>query len=140
MTTPIGIPNEAMTRTDMEDVACLAVGTYLRTQVASLSIQSICQRASNPCLVEVDYTLVGTGTYDLDLATSAFSLDSTNGINGTWHRLTPLTSDAKHTPTPLVLTGSPQQGRFVANLCDHVSTFLEDPKIVVRLTFTRTDV
>ncbi len=135
----------------LEEVDCIAHGTYFEVNPAKLTVLSVCQRPTNPCIVEIEYKVEGNGVYDLDEDLTLFSLDTVNGTDGTWHKLVPLRSDERHTtdfPAPDVPGGMPYDRitvegevthRFVADMCDHVSTFMTDPKIHFLLVFRKAD-
>lgn len=74
-------------------------------------ITRICQRSDNPCIIEVSFHL-GTahGIYEFDGDLSGFSFDTTNGLDGVWHKLIPDIGDSGHNPSlnNLLLAGTNQ--------------------------------
>lgn len=63
-------------------------------------ITRICQRQDNPCIVEISFHLgTANGLYNYDPNTSGFSLDTTDGHDGTWHQLRTDEGDAGHNPS-----------------------------------------
>lgn len=112
---------------------CVAYGE--RTEVAELCIECIdlCQRAENPCIVEVRYKICAPGKYAFVDDLTLFSLDTTDGKDGTWHIMQAIETDAKHSGNTVISNGD-FVGTFVFDACDHVSSFFSEPKICVRLT------
>ena len=63
-------------------------------------IIDICQRTDEPCKVDVKFHLGSAeGIYYFQPNQSGFSLDTTNGRNGTWHQLRTDKTDAGHNPS-----------------------------------------
>jgi hypothetical protein len=63
-------------------------------------IVNICQRENAPCIIDVSFHLgTAIGIYNYQPALSGFSVDTTNGVDGTWHELRPDTSDTAHNPS-----------------------------------------
>lgn len=60
-------------------------------------IINVCQRVDDPCKIDIEFHL-GTahGIYHYQPNESGYSLDTTDGKNGTWHQLIPDTSDSNH--------------------------------------------
>ncbi len=57
----------------------------------------ICQRSDQPCKIDIDFHLgTAQGIFEYSQSESAFSIDSTNGFNGTWHELVPDYTDDFH--------------------------------------------
>lgn len=101
-----------------------------------LTILSIRQRPDNPCIVEVDFKISGDGVFGFSPDLCCFSLNTTNGINGEWHLLKPITTDAKFIGTEFEVHGI-RIGTFVFDGCDHVSSFFSEKKLTIRLTAER---
>jgi hypothetical protein len=116
---------------------CIAFGTFQETEDYCIECRSICQREENPCIVDIDYEVCGPGIFEFVPEHTAFSLDSTNGINGTWHILQAVETDPLHTGNEFQISGVRGAGRFVADLCDHISSFFSEPNICFRLTIRR---
>lgn len=114
---------------------CVAVGTYYDEPETVATCLGACQRPENPCIVDIDYALSGVGAYEMISDLTVFSLDTTDGFDGTWHLLRPLDTDSAHSGGILHLTGSSQVFRFVADMCDHVSSFFSETRICYRITF-----
>lgn len=119
---------------DLELVECLAVGGKSEQSEFCLECKSICQRAENPCIVDIDFEVCGPGTFEFVPELTAFSLDTTDGINGTWHILQAIETDSQHTGNEFEAAGARFQGRYVADMCDHVSGFFSEPRVCFRLT------
>jgi hypothetical protein len=109
-------------------------------------IVQICQRPSNPCIIDIaidlymcdengDPVMVSNPLNSVQIlyGLCAFSLDSTDGVNGTWHELKPLISDNQH--TGLVLISLPGTYNYVADMCDHFSSFFSISSMMFRLAF-----
>lgn len=120
--------------TILEVLPCVAFGTYQEIVEFDARCQSICQRPDNPCIVDVDFLLEGNGDYEIVPEYCMFSIDTTNGFDGTWHLLQPLETDALHFGRFLTVHGS-VIARYVADFCDHISSFFSEPRICFRLTF-----
>jgi hypothetical protein len=116
---------------------CIAFASYQEAEDYCVECKSICQREENPCLVDIDYEVCGPGVFEFVPEHTAFSLDSTNGINGTWHILQAVETDPLHTGNEFTITQVRGSGRFVADLCDHVSSFFSEPNICFRLTIRK---
>lgn len=127
---PIGstVPFDAV-----QVLECVAYGE--RTEVSELCIECIdlCQRAENPCIVEVRYKICAPGKYEFVDDLTLFSLDTTNGKDGTWHVMQAIETDSKHSGN-IVISNGDFVGTFVFDACDHISSFFSEPKICVRLT------
>jgi hypothetical protein len=63
-------------------------------------IIDICQDPNSPSHVHIRFHL-GTahGIWFMDYSQSGFSLDTTDGVNGIWHRLKPDIGNASHNPS-----------------------------------------
>jgi len=122
----------------IEDIDCIACGSIIQIVEIKATILSVCQRPSNPCIVEINFELEGDGedTYDIDEDLSVFSIDSTNGQNGTWYKLVPLVSDPVYTGPRYEVRGK-VTGVFVADMCNHVSSFMNEPKVSFYLVFKK---
>ena len=137
MTTMIYPQNTDAMRLDPEILKilpCMAFGTYIEDVQFDARCLSICQRPDNPCIVDIDFLIEGDDTYEIVPEYTLFSLDTTDGINGSWHVLKPIESDPLHFGQFLEVHGQ-VVARYVADLCDHVSTFFSEPRICFRLTF-----
>lgn len=122
---------------------CVIPGGYLETYW-EVKIVSVCQRPSNPCIVDIvtqvyecdeegNPVLNSMSTAQLVEELSAFSIDSTNGTDGAWYKLEGLSSDIKHDgDTTISLPGT---HNFVADMCDHFSTFFSTNSIMFKLIF-----
>jgi hypothetical protein len=118
----------------LEILPCLAYGSYIEEVVFDAHCLSMCQRPENPCIVDIDFLLEGDDVYEIVPEYTLFSLDTTDGFNGSWHVLQPVESDAQHFGQFLEVHGQ-VTGRYVADMCDHVSTFFSEPRVCFRLTF-----
>ena len=78
---------------------------------------------------------IPTATYSaqINYDKCSFSLDSTNGIDGSWYQLMPLQSDAQHSGEGVF--SLPGTYNFVADMCDHFSTFFSTSQIMFKLVF-----
>lgn len=112
---------------------CVVYGE--RTEVSESCIECIdlCQRPENPCIVEIRYKICAPGKYAFVDDLTLFSLDTTDGKNGTWHIMQAIETDPKHSGNKIISNGD-FVGTFVFDACDHVSSFFTEPKICVRLT------
>lgn len=132
---------------DLSDVPgageCVVPGGYLETHW-KVKIVSVCQRPSNPCIVDIvtqvhecdeegNPILNSMSTAQLVEELSAFSIDSTNGTDGTWYKLQALSSDTKHDGN--IAVSLPGTHNFVADMCDHFSTFFSTNSIMFKLIF-----
>lgn len=109
-----------------------------------VNILSVCQRPSNPCIIDIvvdlhtcdingDPIAFSTSQAEIIYDLCSFSLDSTNGIDGTWYQLNPLTSDSQHSgDNPISLPGT---YNFVADMCDHFSSFFSTNSLMFKLIF-----
>ena len=109
-----------------------------------VKIISTCQRPSNPCIVDIVvdiYTCdeegnpISSSIYQAEIINelSSFSINSTNGIDGDWYQLNPLSSDSQHSgPNAISIPGT---YNFVADMCDHFSTFFSTDKVAFKLVF-----
>lgn len=118
------------------------------TEETSWKIQiiSVCQRPSNPCTVDIvadihacdqdGNPIIGSDDYAVLMEElCSFSIDSTNGLDGTWYQLIPLITDSQHTgPGHITLPGT---YNFVADMCDHFSAFFSTDNIMFKLAFRR---
>jgi hypothetical protein len=123
---------------NLQLVSCLAIGGKTETSEFCLECKSICQRADNPCIVEIDFEVCGPGTFEFVPELTAFSVDTTDGINGSWYVLQAIETDPKHTGNEFEATTSRFIGKYVADMCDHVSGFFSAPRICFRLTVRKT--
>lgn len=112
---------------------CVAYGDRLEVSELCIECIDLCQRAENPCIVEVRYKICAPGKYAFVPDLTLYSLDTTNGLNGTWHVLQAIETDPKHSGNVVISHGD-FVGTFVFDACDHVSSFFSDQKICVRLT------
>ena len=129
----LAIPPDIFPHEFMDMLECAAVAQYRQICEPSVCCGSICQRPENPCIVDIDYCVGGDGRYELVPEMTAYSLDTTDGINGTWHILQALDTDPLHSGSDFVIHGE-QELRFVADMCDHVSSFFSEPKLCFRIT------
>jgi len=118
---------------DVNLLECFVSGTFRQDATFSIVCGPICQRPENPCLVDIDFTIEGDGIYELVPEYTLFSLDTTNGIDGTWHVLQPVETDAQHCGQFIEVHGS-QTFRYVADMCDHISSFFSEPRVCFRIT------
>lgn len=116
-------------------LCCVAVGTIKEEHTIEVCCLGACQRPENPCIVDIDYCLEGDGCYEMVPELTMYSLDTTDGIDGTWHLLQAVTTDPMHSGRTFQLNGQRMTLRFVADMCDHVSSFFSDPRICYRITF-----
>lgn len=112
---------------------CFATGTFEQNAIFELACGPICQRPDNPCIVDIDFTIAGDGIYELVPEYCLFSLDTTNGTDGTWHILQPVETDPLHCGQFIEVHGT-KVCRFVADMCDHISSFFSEPRICFRIT------
>lgn len=139
-------------------------------------ITRICQRQDEPCKIEISFHLgTANGIYFYQQGLSGFSLDTTNGKDGSWFELRPDINDSRHNPSlnntdlagtnsvdatwafamydpsnPLHTTQDPCIANwanlgipihtFVFDMCDHVSTWLSEPKVAFRLSFSKSQI
>lgn len=108
------------------------------------NIVSVCQRPSNPCIVDILIELhmcdeegnpveTYTNTAEIIYELCSFSLDSTNGQDGTWYQLNAITTDDQHSGlNPVSLPGT---YNFVADMCDHFSTFFSTSSVMFKTVF-----
>ena len=107
-------------------------------------IMSVCQRPSNPCIVDIvshihECDPEGNPLLSSDLLAAlipelcAFSIDSTNGIDGTWYQLHGIETDPNHMGSDAV--AMPGTHVFVADMCDHFSDFFSTDTVMFRLLF-----
>lgn len=78
---------------------CICADQTIGNQIYAVRphIIRICQREDNPCIVEISFHLgTANGIYQYDYSTSGFSLNTTDGHDGTWHQLRPDTGDSNH--------------------------------------------
>lgn len=118
---------------DIQLMECVAVGGKAKSSDWSIECLGLCQRPENPCIVDIDYKITGDGIFEFVPELTAFSLDTTDGIDGTWHILQAIETDPLFSGLAVESRGS-FQGRYVADLCDHISSFFSELKICVRLT------
>jgi hypothetical protein len=131
---PIGVTVWTFEDEILQLLPCLAFGTYREDVEFNARCLSICQRPDNPCIVDIDFVLEGDGEYEIVPDLTLFSLDTTDGFDGTWHLLQPIETDPQHFGQYLEVHGE-VVARYVADMCDHVSTFFSEPRICFRLTF-----
>lgn len=63
-------------------------------------IIKICQRVDDPCKIDIDFHLgTADGIYHMQPNSSGFSLDTSDGKNGTWHQLRTDSADPAHNPS-----------------------------------------
>lgn len=122
----------------LSGIDCLAVGGYRVSSTLALQILRIRQRPTQPCVLDIDYEAEGEGIYEIYPAATIFSTDTTDGVDGTWYMLTALSSDPQHSGNIITVQGK-VQGRFVVNMCNHVTDFLTQPRTAFRLTFILSD-
>lgn len=133
MSNPVGY---GFTLADFNGIPCIAVGGRSDQTGTLAKILRTRQRPGNPCIIEVDFKVVGDGVYGLNQSLCCFSINSTNGVNGTWNILTPLESDSRFCGMEFNVAGE-FLGTFVADACDHLSSFFSEKKVAIRLTVER---
>ena len=87
--------------------------------------------ADDQCEPNLSSTKLAQIVYEL----CAFSIDATSeyGVDGTWYRLNPIQSDGQHSgDAPFHLPGT---YNFVADMCDHFSTFFSTDSIKFKVVF-----
>lgn len=132
---PMGIaPQSQILDEDIVLFECFASGTFRKDIEFKVECGQICQRPDNPCIVDIDFKIVGDGIYELVPEYTLFSLDTTNGIDGSWNLLQPILTDPQHCGLFVEVHGE-KTCRFVADMCDHVSSFFSEPRICFRITF-----
>lgn len=122
----------------LSGIDCLAVGGYRVENTLALEILRVNQRPATPCVVDIDYEAKGNGVYELLQSATIFSVNTTDGVDGDWYLLTPLSSDSQHSGDTITVQGS-VQGRFVVNMCNHISNFLQQREVAFRITFILSD-
>jgi len=131
---PIHVPGtDDIVDEDLELFDCFVLGDYRQDATFKVVCGPICQRPENPCIVDIDFIIEGDGIYELVPDLCLFSLDTTNGIDGTWHILQPVETDPQHCGQFIEVHGS-QTFRFVADMCDHISSFFSEPRVCFRIT------
>lgn len=134
---PSRIVSTALDDTILSNIDCVANGSITKTAIIGCNILSVCQRASDPCVVEINFEISGDdSTYDIYQTYTLFSLDTTDGIDGTWHELEASSLDPAYTGDVYEVRGK-VNGTFVADMCNHVSTFMSDTSVTFRITLVK---
>jgi hypothetical protein len=100
-----------------------------------VTLESVCQRIDDPCLVQAEFSLEGHGEFSYWDYFSGFSVDSTNGRNGSWWGINFETDDPAHTLQDTAEVRGKANFTAVWNMCTHLSTWLEESQIWVHLAF-----
>jgi len=129
----MAIPSLSPNMTVLGEADCVCVVSY-SPAAAELAVecQSICQRVSNPEIVDVVVLLRGNGLYDWDDTNSGFSLDE--GV--TWHALDPDTGDALQSPLTDIDVDQSYLYTMVLDMSTHIDDFLTgQDQVDFRLSF-----
>ncbi len=132
---PDGTPTDVPVPSDSE---CVVQGT---NQWKAETVQ-ICQRPSNPCLVDITtniymcdtlgnpMTIPSNKRYQIVYELCSFSIDPA-GLE--WHELVPLKTDSQHTgDEDFAIPGT---YNFVADMCNHFSSFFSTGSIKLKMVF-----
>jgi len=131
-------PTDVPTPGDGECVVC-------PTNEWKVETVQICQRPSNPCLIDITTNIymcdaLGNPTtapsgkrYQVFYDLCSFSIDTTNGTDGSWHELVPLKTDTQHSGDgDFAIPGT---YNYVADMCNHFSSFFSTQSIMFKIVF-----